>query len=286
MKILVLGASGMLGHKLLQQLSTGHEVWGTVRDAAESAPDIPGVSCNRLFAGVEAQDLGSISAAMETTAPDAVLNCIGIVKQINAAKDAIVSIGINSLLPHQLAAMCAEKKTRLIHFSTDCVFSGRAGPYRESDNPDPVDLYGRSKLLGEVDRPGCLTIRTSIVGRELRRGTGLLDWFFAQRGGRVRGYRHALYTGLTTVAMADVVRLVLESHPDLSGIWQVSADAIDKLSLLELVNRVYGLGVQIKPDDSFHCDRRLDSSRFREATGWLPPTWQSMIETMHADPLL
>jgi dTDP-4-dehydrorhamnose reductase len=131
-----------------------------------------------------------------------------------------------------------------------------------------------------------MTIRTSIVGRELRRGTGLLDWFFSQKGGRVRGYRHALYTGLTTRAMADVVRMLLETQPDLSGVWQVSSDPIDKFNLLELVNRVYALGIHIEPDETFHCDRRLDSSRFREATGWSPPSWQSMIETMHADPLL
>ena len=286
MKILVLGATGMLGHKVLQQLSQGHDVWGSVRSTPQAAPKIPGLNRDRLVGGVQASDLDSIRRALDLVAPDAVLNCIGIVKQIDAAKDAITSIGINALLPHQLAQLCGESGARLIHFSTDCVFSGRGGPYRDSDPPDPMDLYGRSKLLGEVDRPGCLTIRTSIVGRELRRGTGLFDWFFSQKGGQVRGYRHALYSGLTTGAMADVVRMVLEGHPDLSGVWQVSGDPIDKFDLLELVNRIYELGIHIEPDDTFHCDRRLDSSRFREATGWSPPSWQSMIETMHADPLL
>lgn len=286
MKILVLGSTGMLGHKLLQQLSQDHAVWGTVRAAPQDAPEIPGFEQGRLIGGVQATDLGSIQRALDQVTPDAVLNCIGIIKQIDAAKDAVTSITINALLPHQLTQLCGESGARLIHFSTDCVFSGRGGPYREYDPPDPIDLYGRSKLLGEVDQPGCVTIRTSIVGRELRRGTGLLDWFFSQKGGRVRGYRHALYTGLTTRAMADVVRMLLESQPDLSGVWQVSGDPIDKFNLLELVNRVYGLGIHIEPDETFHCDRRLDSSRFREATGWSPPSWQSMIETMHADLLL
>jgi dTDP-4-dehydrorhamnose reductase len=285
-KLLILGATGMLGHKLVQQLSLNHEVWGTVRGTSDAAPAIAGFERERLIGGVAAADLASIQTTIGQVRPDAVLNCIGIVKQIDAAKDAIASIAINALLPHQLAQICDESEARLIHFSTDCVFSGHGGPYRQSDPPDPKDLYGRSKLLGEVDRPGCLTIRTSIVGRELRRGTGLFDWFIAQQGGMVRGYRRALYTGLTTQAMATVVRLVLESHPDLSGVWQVSGDAIDKYSLLELVNQVYGLGIRIEPDEDFQCDRRLDSSRFREATGWAPPTWQTMIETMHADPLL
>lgn len=140
--------------------------------------------------------------------------------------------------------------------------------------------------MGELADPHCVTIRSSIVGRELSRGTGLIDWFLSQRGGQVRGFRHALYTGLTTLAMAEVVRLILEAHPQLSGVWQVSADPIDKCTLLELVDRVYGLGIRIEPDTDFHCDRRLDSSRFRQATGWTPPTWPAMIAAMHEDPLL
>jgi dTDP-4-dehydrorhamnose reductase len=287
MKILVLGATGMLGHKLLQGLSPGHEVWGTVRGQTAQAPEIPGFDRVNLIGEVSAANLGSIRQALEAVTPDVVLNCIGIVKQIDAAKDAITSITINALLPHQLAELCVQTGgARLIHFSTDCVFSGRSGPYRESDQPDATDLYGRSKLLGEVDRPGCLTIRTSIVGRELRRGTGLIDWFVSQRGRQVRGYRQALYTGLTTQAMADVVRMILAFHPGLSGVWQVSADPIDKCSLLDLVNEVYGLDIRIVPDETFHCDRRLDSSHFRTITGWNPSTWQAMVEAMHADPLL
>jgi dTDP-4-dehydrorhamnose reductase len=287
MKILVLGATGMLGHKLLQGLSPGHEVWGTVRGQTAQAPEIPGFDRVNLIGEVSAANLGSIRQALEAVTPDVVLNCIGIVKQIDAAKDAITSITINALLPHQLAELCVQTGgARLIHFSTDCVFSGRSGPYRESDQPDATDLYGRSKLLGEVDRPGCLTIRTSIVGRELRRGTGLIDWFVSQRGRQVRGYRQALYTGLTTQAMADVVRMILAFHTGLSGVWQVSADPIDKCSLLDLVNEVYGLDIRIVPDETFHCDRRLDSSHFRTITGWNPSTWQAMVEAMHADPLL
>lgn len=286
MKILVLGANGMLGHKLLQRLTVGHEVWGTVRGNPSAAPQIPGVDPAYLIGEVSALEIESLRRVLETVQPSAVLNCIGIVKQIDAAKDAVTSITINALLPHQLAQLCAQTGSRLIHFSTDCIFSGRAGPYQETDQPDATDLYGRSKLLGEVDRPGCLTLRTSIVGRELRRGTGLFEWFFTQRGKAVRGYRHALYTGLTTLAMADVVRMVLEFHPGLSGIWQVGADPIDKCSLLELVNRIYDLGIPIDSDETFHCDRRLDSNRFRTLTGWSPPSWEAMVEAMHTDPLL
>jgi dTDP-4-dehydrorhamnose reductase len=280
-KILLMGASGMLGHRLLQRLSPLHETWGTVRSATD-LPMIPGVEREQLLPGVAAEDSSALALAVERVAPDVIINCVGIVKQRAAAKDALQSIEINALLPHRLARLAEDSGARLVHFSTDCVFSGRQGPYSESDNPDPTDLYGRSKLLGEVDYPACLTIRTSIVGRSLREGTGLFDWLFAQRGGQVRGWRHALYTGLTTDAMADVVAMLLKLRPMLSGVWQVSAEPIDKCSLIQLVNEVHDLGITIEADDSVHCDRRLDSTRFRRATGWEPPSWRSMIETMHA----
>jgi dTDP-4-dehydrorhamnose reductase len=276
----------MLGHKMLQRLARDHDTWGGLRDDANSLPEIPGVRPSRLIGGLSADDPIALKGVIDDVAPDVVINCVGIVKQLAAAKDAERSIAINALLPHQLARLCAERGSRLIHFSTDCVFSGRDGPYREADVPDPTDLYGRSKLLGEVAYAHCFTIRSSIVGRSLRNGTGLFDWFFRQRGGCVKGFRRALYSGLTTGAMADVVKLVLEQHPSLSGVWHIAGDPIDKYNLLRLVNEVCGLGIQIEPEDAFQCDRRLDSSRFHEATGWSPPAWQDMIETMHADPLL
>jgi dTDP-4-dehydrorhamnose reductase len=286
MKILILGATGMLGHKLLQGLTCHHEVWGTIRGQVSETPEIPGIDSACLVGGVSADNFGSILRGVEITSPNVVINCIGIIKQIDAAKDAITTIRINALLPHQLADLCAEVGARFIHFSTDCVFSGRTGPYQEYDLPDATDLYGRSKLLGEVDRKGCLTIRTSIVGRELRRQIGLFEWFYGQRGKKVHGYSKALFSGLTTLAMTDLVQLVLECHPDLSGIWHIGGDSIDKCRLLRLFNHVYGLGVHIDTDDTFRCDRRLDSSRFRQLTGWNPPSWESMVEAMYADPLL
>ena len=209
------------------------------------------------------------------------LNCIGIIKQSKAASDPLPSIAINSLLPHQLAQMAAARGARLIHFSTDCVFSGRRGNYVEDDEPDPVDLYGRSKLLGEVTAPNGLTLRTSIVGRELREHLGLIDWFLSQRGGRINGYARALYSGLTTLAAADLVAWLIRAHPALQGLWQVSGEPISKFDLLQIVKRVYGLDIEIAPDRHFVCDRRLDSTRFRKHTGWRPPSWDHMIAAMH-----
>ena len=153
------------------------------------------------------------------------------------------------------------------------MFSGRQGPYTEDDVPDPVDLYGRSKLLGEVSGPGALTLRTSMVGRELRHHRGLIDWFVGERGRTVKGYARTLYTGLTTSALADLVGDILQFHAALEGVWQVSSDPITKFDLLQIVNQAYGLGIEIERDEQFLCDRRLDSTRFRRQVGTSPSMW-------------
>lgn len=283
MRAIVLGVTGMLGHKLLQRLRAEHEIAGTIRESAADANLLRILSGTKLYPEVHADDLWSIERAIDDWGAQVVLNCMGIVKQVKAASDPITSIAINSLLPHQLAQLTASRGAKLIHFSTDCVFSGRRGNYTEDDVPDPVDLYGRSKLLGEVAGHGALTLRTSIVGRELRGHFGLIDWFLSQRGPRIKGYVRALYSGLTTIAAADLVARLVRDHPDVEGLWHVSADPISKFDLLQIVKRVYGLDIDIAPDEDFICDRRLDSTRFRERTGWHPPSWEDMIANMHLE---
>jgi dTDP-4-dehydrorhamnose reductase len=283
MRVIVLGAAGMLGHKLLQRLRTDHEIAGTIRETAPDAGLRRALSGMKLYPGVQANDLSAFERAIDDWGAQVVLNCIGIIKQTKAASDPLMSIAINSLLPHQLAQITGARGARLIHFSTDCVFSGQRGNYVEDDVPDPVDLYGRSKLLGEVVAPNALTLRTSIVGRELRGHLGLIDWFLSQRGRRINGYVRALYSGLTTIATAELIARLIRDHPELQGLWQVSADPISKFDLLQIVKRVYGLDIDIAPDESFACDRRLDSTRFRKYTGWSPPSWEDMIVSMHLD---
>jgi dTDP-4-dehydrorhamnose reductase len=283
MRVIVLGASGMLGHKLLQRMRTNVEIAGTIRDPVPDArlrrvhPSI------ELYTGVEAGERWSVEHAIDDWRAQVVINCIGITKQSKAASEPLMSIAINSLFPHQLAHMTAARGARLIHFSTDCVFSGQRGNYTENDVPDPVDLYGRSKLLGELSAPNTLTLRMSIVGREVRRHFGLIDWFVSQRGGRVNGYVRALYSGLTTIAAADLVAWLIHAHAALDGLWHVSGEPISKFDLLQIVNRVYQLDIDVAPDEAFLCDRRLDSTRFRKHTGWRPPSWEDMIAQMYMD---
>lgn len=276
MKILVLGATGMLGHKMMQILAERFEVVGTVRGAPSPAPH-PLLARAALRGGVSAEDFDGVMRAIAQVRPDAIVNCIGIVKQLGEAKDPLRSITINALFPHRLAQLCQAAGIRLVHISTDCVFSGRKGRYTEGDQSDAEDLYGRTKYLGEVGGIGCLTVRTSMIGRELKAPTGLVEWLIAQSGRSVRGYTRAIFTGFTTRVLAGIIADILDRLPDLCGVWHVSADPIDKHDLLHRINAAMGLGVEIHPDDTFVCDRSLDSSRFRQASGFQPPAWDEMI---------
>jgi len=282
-RVLVLGATGMLGHKLMQRSGDSLDVTGTVRGEAATYRNHPVLQGRRLLGGVSAENFDSVVLALAVARPEAVINCIGIIKQLPAAKDPLPSLTINALFPHRLAHLCQAAGVRLVHISTDCVFSGRRGNYSEDDISDAEDLYGRTKYLGEVSRPGCLTLRTSIIGRELHSRVGLLEWFISQRGGRVRGYTKAIYSGFTTQVIAELIASILEQPADLQGLWHVSSAPISKYDLLMLVNQAMELGITIEPDETFVCDRSLDSSRFRQKTGYQPPSWSEMVKSVAED---
>ena len=284
MKVVILGATGMLGHKLAQGFSARFSVLATVRGPAALHVDRPVFAGTQLVGGVDARDFDSVLRAIEETEPDVVVNCIGIVKQLEAAKHPIPCMELNALFPHRLAQYCRESRIRLIHISTDCVFSGKTGMYTEDDVPDAADLYGRTKLLGEVGSPGCLTLRTSIIGRELRTSNGLVEWLLAQEGGQVRGYRKAVFSGFTTGALATIIGDVISNHTDLDGLWHVASEPITKYELLLLIRDAYDLNVEISPADDPVCDRSLDGSRFQSATGLVVPSWSKMIQEMADDP--
>ncbi len=279
MKILVLGASGMLGNAMLRVMSA-QEAWsvfGTVRgaDPALHAAAPRAV----LIPGVHADQPDSLLAAFAQARPNVVINCVGLVKQLSNAEDPLVAVPINTLLPHRLARMCEVAGARLVHVSTDCVFSGKEGNYTEFDLADAQDVYGRSKLLGEVDYPHAVTLRTSIIGHELRSAHGLIDWFLSQQV-QVKGYTEAVFSGLPTCELARVVRDFVIPHASLRGVYHVAAEPISKHDLLQIVNREYGKNLQIEPDDQVKINRSLDASRFREATGYVAPAWPDLIAQM------
>ena len=238
---------------------------------------------NRTIGGVDVMDFDTVVRAFAQVKPDVIVNCIGIIKQLKEAKDPIISINLNSLFPHRLAELCAATGARMLHMSTDCVFSGRKGNYTEEDVSDAEDLYGRTKLLGEVNREGCLTIRTSILGRDFVKQSAFLEWFLSNRGERVRGYVNAIYTGFPTQVLARIMGDLIAEHPNLSGLYQVSSDPISKYDLLINIRDAMRLDIEIEPYENFYCDRSLDSSRFRSETQYPIPGWDEMISELARD---
>jgi len=279
--VLVLGASGMLGNAVFRFFaqSPGYAAIGSVR-SSKALHLLPEALHSRIVIGIEMHDLDSVLCLFDRAKPDVVINCVGLVKQLAEADTPLAVIPVNSLLPHRLLGICKVTHARLIHVSTDCVFDGTRGMYRESDVPDAKDLYGRSKYLGEVNDSQAITLRTSIIGPELATSHGLISWFLAQKR-QVKGFTRAIFSGLPTVELARVMRDFVIPTTDLSGLYHVSTAPISKYDLLFRVAHEYGRSIDIIPDGELVIDRSLDSSRFCERTGYVPPTWPEMLRVMH-----
>lgn len=280
MKVLVLGASGMLGNAVLRLFaqSSGFQVFGSVRSAGALRFLANNLHTN-VIAGVDVENIDNLTRLFADVHPAVVINCVGLVKQLAEADDPLSAIPINALLPHRLARLCEVAGARLVHMSTDCVFSGAKGMYTEADVSDAKDLYGRSKYLGEVDYPHAITLRTSIIGHELNGARSLVGWFFTQVGS-VKGFKRAIFSGLPTVEIARLIRDHVIPHPELHGVYHVSAEPINKFDLLTLVANQYGKSIDILPDETFVIDRSLDSTRFRAATGFQPAPWSELVRLM------
>lgn len=282
MKVLVIGASGMIGSTMLRVLSEKNdwEIFGTIRDKSVKRLFSASIG-ERLRAGVDVEHQESLVRILDQIRPNVVVNCAGLTKHKPEAKDPLVSIPINTLMPHRLAGLCKLVGARLIHVSTDCVFSGEKGGYVEDDFADARDVYGKSKALGEVHYRHAITLRTSTIGHELQSKYGLLDWFLSQEG-RCKGYTRAVFSGLPTVIFAQVVRDVVIPHTELFGLYHVAAKPIAKFDLLKMIADVYGKTIDIEPDDKLMIDRSLNADRLREVTGYVAPSWPELIELMHA----
>ena len=279
-EILVLGATGMLGNAMLRFFADQgrHTVVGTARSRL-SLELLPARLHSQVIPEVDVESLDALTRLFAEIQPAVVINCIGLVKQLAAADDPLFAIPTNALLPHRLAQLCKVAGVRLIHVSTDCVFSGKQGGYREEDFADACDLYGRSKFLGEVPYPHTITLRTSIIGHELRGAHGLINWFLSQGSG-VRGYTKAIFSGLPTVELARVIHECVLPRTALHGLYHVAAEPIDKYSLLQLVAQAYDKTIDITADEKVVIDRSLDSTRFRNATGYTPPAWPELVARM------
>lgn len=281
-RVLILGVTGMLGHTLMSELSHNESI--DIHGSARSTTALDGIFPKELLArvipGIDATEMGVISELLSRVQPDIVLNCIGVIKQDPSVDDAASTMALNAHFPHRLAGVCAKRDIRLVHVSTDCVFSGKKGRYIESDNPDPVDLYGRSKLLGEVSRAPALTLRTSFIGHELGSNRSLVDWFLGQSD-IVKGFTRAIYSGLTAVEFSHMLTSVVFPREDLTGLYHVASNPISKYDLLSAIAEAYGWAGKLVPATDFECDRSLLADSFFDATGYRAPEWPEMIKEMH-----
>ena len=282
MRVLILGGTGMLGHKVWQYFAPRYDTYITIRKTMEDIKTYSIFEPSRTLCDVNAMNFENIKKAVMEVRPDVVINCIGIVKQHYLSSDYELNLMLNSLLPQKLSKLCNEIKSKLLHVSTDCVFSGKQGLYTEKDQPDPVDLYGRTKLSGEVTGKGVLTFRTSIIGRELYSTNGLVEWFLSA-GKEIKGYTNAVFSGFTSLELAHIFAEVLEQNKLLEGIYHLSSTPISKYDLLMLLRDELKLKTKIIPTDEPVIDRSLNNSKFCLQTAFTPPTWQKMIHDMAND---
>lgn len=283
MKILVLGATGMLGYSLFKNLLnyTEYDVFGTVR-SLQGKESFFTNDLDKLIHSVDVFDLNSVENAVSEVQPNVVVNCIGLIKQHSISKQHVDAVKVNALLPHELASVCENQGAKLIHFSTDCVFDGTKGNYCESDLPSARDLYGRSKCLGEVDYEPHLTLRTSIIGHELTSNVSLIDWFLSQSES-VKGFSKAIFSGLPTSVIAKLLAEKILPMNDLTGLYHLSVEPIDKYTLLKLVAEIYGKTIEINESQELEIDRSLDSSVLRKKIDYQIPTWDALVTDMHSD---
>jgi dTDP-4-dehydrorhamnose reductase len=285
--IVVIGGAGMLGHKMFQVLhrdfpNTLCTVLTRAQQELLERVDLP---CGEaVLAGVDVMDFEGLERLFVPLRPHVIVNCVGIIKQRAESTYPIPSITINSLLPHKLAELAGRWGGRLIHFSTDCVFSGRQGNYTEEDSSDAEDLYGKSKFLGEVTAPNALTIRTSIIGRELEHRRSLLDWFLSANHSRVRGFSRVIFSGVSTHYLADFVARVIREYPTLSGLYQLASKPVSKHDLLCILRSAYGLDIEIVPDPSEISDRSLETRKLSRAMNFTPPDWPDLAAQLAVDP--
>ena len=274
----------MLGHKIIDRWRDKFDVWSTVRGSIENYRQFDLFDERKTFSNINVEKIKRVEEVIKAVKPSVIVNAVGIIKQLETSNDVIKTLTINSIFPHQLAAFSKTYGSRLINISTDCVFSGKKGNYSEDDEPDALDLYGRSKNFGEVTGANCLTLRTSIIGRELKTGHSLVEWFLSQRGEKVKGYKNAVFSGFPTIVLADIIANLIVGHKNLSGLMHVSSQPINKFDLLVLIKKAYEVEIRIEPFEDYKIDRSLDSTRFRRETNFHPQCWNRMIEKMAEDP--
>lgn len=281
-RILILGVTGMLGHTLFKEMNknASFEVFGTTRRKSGLENYFLESEFDRIRDNVDADNFETVIRAIAAVQPSIIINCIGIIKQLPISEDPLTAITVNAQLPHRISLVARSANARLIHISTDCVFNGKKGSYTEKDPSNAEDLYGRTKFLGEVAYPHCITLRTSIIGHELKTNFSLIDWFMSQAN-EIKGFTKAIYTGFSTLEMVNIISNYVIPDKTLNGLYQVSSDPISKYDLLNIIKDVYKKDIQINKYDDFVLDRSLDSTKFKNITGYKSPDWRPMLIDMY-----
>lgn len=283
MRILILGATGMLGHALINHFQNDFEVFTTLRNDVKKYIGTGLFEKTKYYDFIYAEDTEKISLIVDEIKPEVIINAIGVIKQLPSSKNVVQTLTLNSIFPHLISDIANRFNSRFITIGTDCVFDGKKGNYTEVDESNATDLYGRSKNLGEVIRDNCLTIRTSIIGRELETNHSLVEWFLSQNGKTVKGYRNGIYSGFPTKILSEIISKIITEHPKLQGLYHISSEPINKFDLLHLIKEEYKLEIEIEPFSDFRIDRSLNSDKFRKETGFKPMDWASMIKIMAED---
>ncbi len=276
MRLLILGGNGMIGHQLFKNFSKKYETMVTLRSSYKKYK-INGIfDKTNSFFEIDVCHFAKLENLVIDYRPNVIINAIGITKQ--KINDEFKSEKVNSFFPKQLETLCELENIRLIHLSTDCVFSGQKGNYTETDLTDASDAYGKSKINGEIiNNKNVLTIRKSTIGPELANCHGLLEWFLSQKG-VIHGYSKAIFTGITTLELSRILETIIIYHKDLSGLFHISGPKISKLDLLKKMRVIFGkTKTNILVDENFKCDRSLDGSKFFKETKYISPSWDEML---------
>lgn len=273
----------MLGHKLVQAWKNRFDVWTTLKSRISEYEKYGIFDADKTFDLVDVEKIKELETIISNIKPQVIFNAVGIIKQLPSSKNVIKTLTINSIFPHQLTQLSEKYDSRLINISTDCVFDGKKGNYTEDDLPNADDLYGKSKNLGEVTGRNCLTLRTSIIGRELNTNHSLVEWFLSNRGKKVKGFANAIYSGFPTIVLADIIANLIENYQTLNGLYHISSEPINKFDLLKIIKNKYQADIEIERDCDFVIDRSLNSAKFRTETGFVPQSWEKMAEKMAND---
>ena len=273
----------MIGSNLFFLLNKNHDVKVTLRSKISSYQKFGIFNSDNTFDQINILNAAKVEKTINSFSPDVVINAVGITKQNVNNEDEELIMQVNAFFPHILDQFCLKQDCKLIHLSTDCIFSGDEGFYSENDSADAKDLYGKSKYQGEIRSKNSITLRKSTLGLELENKHGLVEWWLSTKG-EIKGFRRAIYSGFIIRELSKVIDMILADFPGLSGTWNVASKPINKFDLLcGLQERLNRKDIEIIPDDDFICDRSLDGSAFRNLTGYRTPEWNKMLDSLAID---